>query len=334
MSDHSREASFLSRLDALLAAGGHIGMPDAVHPDAGRLKLAVTLRSLDIAGESLVHEGLGRRLSEACRPARGPRESLTPHVSRPRPGRLVAAALFGAAVLMASLLAVSPGVRAALAATWGSLIGRRIVTHTAQESIDSLTAFWAQADDGRYWSLSTPYGTAEGVVTRGMKPYSRHYVGLRALARDARLEVLTPTVWPDELPAFLRFREGWLNPDGSVWLIFCTGPWEFMLTQTPIAKAAGTMAPTFVTTWTDTTSARPADEPQTCAWDGIEVRWVPVCEDDRSASFRWARPRAPGDPAYGSLHWKRDGVTYNLKGQNLTLARAEEIWGSLRPVEE
>jgi hypothetical protein len=334
MSDHSREASFLSRLDALLTAGGHVGIPDAAPHEAGRLELAITLRHLDIAGESLVREGLGRRLGEACRHAPCTRESRAPHVSRPRPGRLVAAALFGAAVLMASLLAVSPGIRAALAATWESLFGRRIVTHTMQESIDSLTAFWAQADDGRYWSLSTPYGTAEGMVTHGMKPYSRHYVGLRALARDADLDVMTPTVWPDELPAFLRFKEGWLNPDGSVWLIFCTGPWEFMLSQIPIAKAAGAMAPTFVTTWTDTTSARPADEPRTCIWDGIEVRWVPDSEDDRSASHRWARPRTPGDPAYGSLHWEHDGVTYSLKGQNLTLTRAEEIWRSLRPVGE
>lgn len=331
MSERTRAAMFEECLNTTLARGAsdRLGTIDAA--DLAVLKLAFEIHDLDFARQSLVREGLGRALS-AARSAPGTRLPTTATRWQGHPWRRVGIAAATIVLAITGITAASPRLRSAVADTCNAWFGRRVVMRTPAAGVDSLTAFWSQVNEGTYWSLTTTYGTAEGFVTRGMKPYSRHYAGLRALARDADFTVLAPTVWPAELPAMLRFQQGWLNPDGSVWLEFCTGPWGFGLSQTPV-DAAAAATPTFEAAWVDTNRAAPESEATTFVRNGVTLTWKPMADEMRHAQYRWARPRKEGEPAYGTLSWRKDGIAHVLSGQNLTQARAEEIWGSLRAVE-
>ncbi len=334
MSDRGRSERFRQRLEAELATGlVPRGRRTAGDADEDLLALALELRHLDIAGESLVREGLLRALKGRQSPRRPWAPGATPRrrgVGRPLPRAVLVAALTIAAAV--GVLAVaSPRTLAGLADSIGALFGKRVVVHSPGEIGDALNAFRPLYDEGRYWELKTGYGGTGGDVNRGMKPYCRLYAGIRPLARDAKITVLQPGVWPDHLPEALRFQQGWLNPDGSVWLEFCVGQWEFMLSQTPVREEPNSEY-TIELAYRDSTEAGRTETITWHQWDGNRVAWHELREDIRKRKFRWATPRVEGGPSYGSLHWEKDGIRYVLDGQNMTLAWAEEIWKSLRPV--
>jgi hypothetical protein len=336
MSDRERCADFMMRLDALLAAGN--GAPALRTGDADdmRLALGLELPQLDLAGESLVREGLLRALGER-RARRGSSTFGAPVrrvKKRTRLPRLAAAAALTIAAAIGVLAIASPRTLAAIAETVGGLLGKRIVAHSREEALDAVNAFRYRYDEGLYWGLQTTYGVTGGDVTRGMKPYSRLYSGIGPLVRDARIPVLLPTVWPEHLPEALRFQQAWLNPDGSVWIEFCVGQWAFMLSQTPIRDKPDSEW-TFALDYDhrDTTQAEPIETVTYHDWDGVRVAWHQLRGDLRRQKYRWALPHVAGGPSYGSLKWEKDGIRYVLDGQNMTLDWAGEIWRSLEPVE-
>lgn len=333
MSDRGHCADFMMRLEALLAAGHADPALQPSDPDEARLALGLELRQLDIAGESLVREGLLRALG-ARRSRRGTSTFAAPArrvKRRTRLPRLAAAAALTIAATVGILAISSPRTLAAIAETVGGFLGKRVVAHSREEALDAVNAFRVRYDEGLYWELQTTYGATGGDVTKGMKPYSRHYAGIGPLARDARIPVLLPTVWPKHLPEALRLRQGWLNPDGSVWMEFCVGRSEFMLSQTPIRDKPDSEW-TFVLDYRDTTGTAPIESIEYHEWDGIRVAWHQLGDDLRRQKFRWALPSVDGEPSYGALHWEKDGIRYVLDGQNMTLAWAGEIWKSLEPV--
>ena len=330
MSDRGHCADFMMRLDALLATGQADPALPTGDADQARLALGLELRQLDLAGGSLVREGLLRALGE--RRARGVSAAPARKFKvRARLPRLAAAAALTIAIAIGVLAIASPRTLAAIAETVGGLLGKRVVTHSQEEALDAVNAFRVRYDEGLYWELRTTYGATGGDVTKGMKPYSRHYAGIGPLAHDARIPVLLPTVWPEHLPEALRFQQGWLNPDGSVWMEFCVGRLEFMLSQTPV-KDKPDSEWTLALDYRDTTGTAPIESIEYHDWDGVRVAWHQLRDDLRRQKYRWALPSVDGEPSYGALHWEKDGIRYVLDGQNMTLARAEEIWRSLEPV--
>ena len=68
-------------------------------------------------------------------------------------------------------------------------------------------------------------------------------------------------------------------------------------------------------------------------WDGQQLVWVDRPEG-RDKHLQFARERKPEDPPCGSLMWEKDGISYVLDGQNLTLEKAEEYYRSLKKAKD
>ena len=72
---------------------------------------------------------------------------------------------------------------------------------------------------------------------------------------------------------------------------------------------------------------------QPLEWDGQQLVWVDRPEG-RDKNLQFARERKPEDPPCGSLMWEKDGISYVLDGQNLTLEKAEEYYRSLKKAKD
>ncbi len=335
MSDRRYISAFMIQLDQILTGGTAAPTLTASAEEGERLQLALELSCFNIAEESLVREGLLRHLIDRRHSLSRTERSARPSVQSRRPAvrRTLAVTTIALAAMTCLLAVASPRTMNAFANAVGEFFGKRVVAPSLDAMKDSLTVFHARYDEGRYWELKTTYGATGGDVTKGMKPYSRYYASFVPLARDARIPVLVPTDWPEGLPEILRFKQGWLNPDGSVWLEFCVGRTEFMLSQTPRMDRPASEW-TFEMAGTVPAVVSAEDAVEFYQWGDVKVAWHPLSDDLRKHNFRWAVPSEPGGPTYGSLRWEKDGIGYVLDGQNMTLARAEVIWRSLEPVKK
>lgn len=343
MTERERIDAFTRRLDQLLKAGGPTEVPESDPDEQERLTLAMELDRLDVAGESLVREGLGRALTDRIAPPSG--NPIESPIRRSRfMNRLRSPLLTGglaAALVVIALAIFSPGTLAALTRPILAVIKRvavgehtELIQHetTDQETVEALV-FDLQAElaAGRQWYLQTPYGASGGPVPEGAEPCSRQYADLAPLLRAASFDLLVPGTWPEHIPEFLRFQKGWLNPDGSVQILFLIGPQEFALMQTPVGEDRA-VSHSESTTDGEGHVVGHAIDVETFEWDGVTVTWQEHVEGwERQMQF--ARERGEDDPPYGALLWEHDGVSYRLDGQNLTLERAEEIFRSLEKAE-